>query len=66
MLIAGKQEYFPDFPFFVLDELVTSYDPTRFQKLIQYLGNVTDYVIVTSLAPEEEQELRIEYAKPSI
>jgi DNA repair exonuclease SbcCD ATPase subunit len=45
MLIAGKQEYFPDFPFFVLDELVTSYDPTRFQKLIQYLGNVTDYVI---------------------
>jgi len=62
-LIAGKQEYLPDFPFFVLDELVTSYDPTRFERLINYIAKVTDYVIVTALAPEEQKEMVIEYVR---
>ncbi|HDH44081.1 MAG TPA: hypothetical protein ENG66_01565 [Thermococcus sp.] len=62
-LIAGKQEYLPDFPFFILDELVTSYDPTRFEKLINYIAKVTDYVIVTALAPEEQKEMVIEHVR---
>lgn len=53
-LVAGKQEYLPDFPFFILDELVTSYDPGRTEQLKEYLANVADYVLLTQLAKEEE------------
>ena len=58
-LIAGKQEYLPDYPFFVLDELVTSYDPERFEKLKDYISNVTDYVVVTQLAKSEDVKGKI-------
>jgi hypothetical protein len=54
LLIAGKEEYLPDYPFFVLDELVTSYDPERFGKIKEYISKVTDYVIITQLATSEE------------
>ncbi len=54
LLIAGKQEYLPEFPFFVLDELVTSYDPERFKKLKEYISDVTEYVILTELSTTEE------------
>ena len=64
-LISAKEEYFPDFPFFILDELVTSYDPERFEKLTEYVGTLTDYVIITKLADEREsgKKVIIEYAK---
>lgn len=54
LLIAGKQEYLPEYPFFVLDELVTSYDPGRFEKLKKYVSDVTDYVLITELVEDEE------------
>lgn len=53
-LIAGKQEYMPDYPFFVLDEIVTSYDPERFEKLKEYVSNVTEYVVVTQLVKSSD------------
>ncbi len=66
LLIAGKQEYMPDYPFFVLDELVTSYDPDRFKKLKEYIANVTEYVVVTQLVEAEDSEgkVTIEHVAP--
>lgn len=61
LLIASKQEYLPEFPFFVLDELITSYDPTRFKKILDYIKGITDYVVVTELSGEELAGLKIEY-----
>ena len=55
-MLAAKEEYLPDFPFFVLDELTTSYDPTRFKTIVDYLQRTTPYTIVTALTPYEEQK----------
>jgi len=49
LLIVTKRECLPEFPFFVVDEVVTSYDPSRFEKIKQYLKNVADYVLITEL-----------------
>jgi len=51
-LLAAKNEYVKDFPFFVLDELITSYDPKRFKVIKDYLKRSEDYVIITELATE--------------
>jgi DNA repair exonuclease SbcCD ATPase subunit len=48
-LLAAKEEYVKDFPFFVLDELITSYDPERFETIRNYLKKNEDYVIFTEL-----------------
>jgi DNA repair exonuclease SbcCD ATPase subunit len=53
LLMAAKQEYLPNFPFFVIDEVVTSYDPTRFNKIKNYIKDVTDYVMVTQLSDKD-------------
>jgi len=61
-LIAAKEEYLPDFPFFVIDEIITSYDEDRMQKIKEYIRDITDYVIVTQLQPESTlEELTIAY-----
>jgi DNA repair exonuclease SbcCD ATPase subunit len=51
VMLAGKEKYLPDFPFFVLDEIITSYDPARFDKVISYIKKTVPYVVVTTLAP---------------
>lgn len=51
-LLAAKEEYVNDFPFFVLDEIITSYDPERFQIIKEYLRNSEDYIIITELAAD--------------
>jgi DNA repair exonuclease SbcCD ATPase subunit len=53
VMLAGKEEYLPDFPFFVLDEVTTAYDPVRFKKIIDYISQKTKtkYVIVTAFSP---------------
>ncbi len=53
LLITGKQQYMPEYPFFVLDELVTSYDPTRFETLKHYISDVTEYTLITQLEEED-------------
>jgi chromosome segregation ATPase len=53
VMLAGKEEYLPDFPFFVLDEVTTAYDPLRFKKIIDYIvqKTKTKYVVVTAFSP---------------
>ncbi|MDI6903771.1 MAG: hypothetical protein QMC77_08570 [Methanocellales archaeon] len=61
MMLAGKEEYLPDFPFFVADE-TTFYDQTRFNRLVDYISEKVPYTIVTELVPMEQQEnLTMEY-----
>lgn len=55
-LIAAKEEYLPDFPFFVIDEIITSYDEDRMQKIKEYVADITDYVIITLLEPESSSD----------
>jgi hypothetical protein len=51
-LLSAKNEYVNDFPFFVLDEVITSYDPERFKIMKNYLKESEDYIIVTELASD--------------
>ena len=61
-MLAGKEEYLPDFPFFVLDELPNSYDQTRFETIANYLKEIVPYTIITSLTPySEQEEVKITY-----
>jgi conjugal transfer/entry exclusion protein len=50
MLLAAKKQYAPGFPFFVMDEVIYSYDPTRLERLKNHAQDVTDYVVMTQLA----------------
>ena len=63
VMLAGKEEYLPEFPFFVLDEVTTAYDPTRFKKIIDYLANETKtkYTIVTAFSPTGDK-IKVEYS----
>lgn len=47
LLIAGKEEFAPSFPFFILDETVNAYDPARFEAVKEYVRNIAPYVIIT-------------------
>jgi len=51
-LLSAKNEYVQDFPFFVLDELITSYDPKRFDIVKDHLKRSEDYVVITELATD--------------
>ena len=53
VMLVGKEEYLPEYPFFVLDEVTTAYDPTRFKTIIDYITNETNtkYTIVTAFSP---------------
>jgi len=55
LLLAAKQTYVKDFPFFVLDELITSYDPTRFEAVKDYLKQSNDYVLITELSSQARE-----------
>ena len=61
-MLAGKEEYLSDFPFFVLDEVTTAYDPERFEKIINYIQKHTPYTIVTTFSSVGEK-IQIEYGK---
>lgn len=56
LILAGKEQYLREFPLFVLDELTLSYDPTRFERILEYLKKTVPYVIVTALSPMEAGE----------
>jgi len=55
LLLAAKRTYVKDFPFFVLDELITSYDPARFEAVKDYLKRSGDYVLVTELSAQARE-----------
>jgi hypothetical protein len=52
LMLAAKETFLPDFPFFILDELTLSYDPARFRQITNYIRRRVPYVIVTSLTSE--------------
>jgi len=62
VMLVGKEEYLPDYPFFVLDEVTTAYDPARFKKIIDYLANETKtkYTIVTAFSPTGDK-IKVEH-----
>ena len=60
LLAVAKKEFLPEFPFFVVDEVVTAYDPTRFNKIKEYIKSVAPYVIVTQLSDNENIEIEYE------
>jgi DNA repair exonuclease SbcCD ATPase subunit len=55
LLLAAKQIYVKDFPFFVIDELITAYDPARFKAVEDYLKRSQDYVIMTELSSQAKE-----------
>ena len=60
-LMAAKQEFIPDFPFFVIDELITSYDPSRFEIIKEYIKNIAEFVIITEFSEMENEGITIVY-----
>jgi|GEM_PF-5278436 DNA repair exonuclease SbcCD ATPase subunit len=52
LMLAARDTFLPDFPFFILDELTLSYDPARFRRVVDYVKKRVPYVIVTSLTSE--------------
>jgi len=61
LMLAAKQTFLPDFPFFIIDELTLSYDPERFRKVVNYMTKRVPYVIVSSLASIEAGGLQVVY-----
>lgn len=56
LMLAGKDQFLPEFPLFVLDAVTTDYDETRFSRIVEYLGDKVPYVLVTKLSPYEGSE----------
>ena len=59
LMLAAKDTFLPDFPFFIIDELTLSYDPERFKQIVNYMTQRVPYVIVSSLASIEAGGLRV-------
>lgn len=61
LMLAGREAYVKDFPFFIADE-TTFYDRTRLRRIIDYISRGVPYTIVTTPVPKEKQDtLSIEY-----
>jgi len=62
VMLVGKEEYLPEYPFFVLDEVTTAYDPIRFKKIIDYITDETktNYTIVTAFSPTGDK-IKVEH-----
>ncbi len=60
--IAAKEIYIPDFPLFVIDDNMRTYDPEQYDSITRYLEEIADYVLTSQLVPRSEQrDLSIEY-----
>ncbi len=60
--IAAKEIYLPDFPLFVIDDNMRTYDLEQYDSITQYLEEIADYVLTSQLVPRSEQgDLSIEY-----
>ena len=65
LMLAGRQAYVPDFPFFIADE-TSFFDPTRFNRIVGYVSERVPYTVITKLAPRDAQDgVKVEYAVPS-
>lgn len=64
VMLAGREEYIPNYPLFVLDKVTLDYDPSRFQMILDYLTQrEVPYIIVTTAQSIEESsgKLEVEY-----
>jgi len=62
LMLAAKETFLPDFPFFIVDELTLSYDPERFRYIMNYIQQHVAYVIVTTLTSTGERgELEVTF-----
>ncbi|MFX0085223.1 MAG: hypothetical protein ACFFAU_06085, partial [Candidatus Hodarchaeota archaeon] len=64
VMLAGREEYIPDYPLFVLDKVTLDYDPTRFNMILDYLTQrEVPYILVTIAQSVEEGsgQLEVEY-----
>jgi len=56
--ITLKETYLPDIPFFIVDEVILSFDETRKKRILEYLAEQARrnnwFIIVTKLAEEEK------------
>ena len=60
--ISAKENYIPDFPFFVIDDNMNTFDPDRSESIMKYLSDKAEYVLVSEPVPPSEQgELAIRY-----
>ncbi|MCD5401046.1 hypothetical protein LR013_00400 [candidate division NPL-UPA2 bacterium] len=61
--IALRETYLPDIPFFIVDEVVVSYDEERKQRILDYLGEMAKekglYVIVTKLSEKAGEQILV-------
>ena len=63
LMLAAKETFLPDFPFFIVDELTLSYDPERFRYIMNYIQQHVAYVIVTTLTSTGERgELEVTFS----
>ena len=64
LMLAGREAYIPEFPFFIADE-TSFFDPTRFKRIVNYVSEQVPYTVITRLAPRDEQEeVMVEYSMP--
>ena len=61
LMLAAKETFLPEFPFFILDELTLSYDPSRFKQILGYVRRRVPYVVVTSLTSERTEKPTVTY-----
>lgn len=61
VMLAGREEYIPDYPLFVLDKVTLDYDPTRFEMILDYLSRrEVPYILVTLAQSIEESSGQLE------
>ena len=53
--IAAKDHYMPDFPFFVIDDIINEYQEI-YEDVLKYLSDKTEYVIISQNVPYSEQK----------
>ncbi len=49
LLLSAYKCYLDGFPFFIVDEVLISYDPVRLRHVLEYASKIAPYVIVTKL-----------------
>ena len=60
--ISAKENHIPDFPFFVIDDNMNTFDPDRSRSIMEYLSDKVEYVLVSrSVPPSEQDGLVIKY-----
>ncbi|AWR93445.1 archaea-specific SMC-related protein [Acidianus brierleyi] len=63
LVITGLKSYFKT-PFFIVDESFMTFDQKRFDRLVNYLADVTDYIIITK--SDENVEFVKETMEPQV